>query len=252
MAINPSVAPSSTFEDSALTKNVALPLGELIQYHCAVGVAEELHFTRAAKRLHLDQSAVSRHIQRLESQLGTKLFARGTRGVELTEAGVVFIPYARKTLVCAGQGERLAQTIARGEPRECRIDYSPVIDIRLITRIAKLAEDAKVQVPLRFESVADEKLYEKLYEGSSQAAIAMLPPPEDIAALCLLQEKLLVALPALHRLADRSMIQACGTCGRSGDMGAKSARLCSYEALPELVSPGWIRAPHGPGSAIRC
>ena len=41
----------------------ALPMGELIQYWCAVAVGEELHFTRAARRLHLDQSAVSRHIQ---------------------------------------------------------------------------------------------------------------------------------------------------------------------------------------------
>ena len=121
--------------------------------------------------MHLDQSAVSRHIQRLEAQLGTKLFTRGARGVELTEAGVVFIPYARRTLACAGQGERLAQTVARGEPQECRIDYSPLIDIRLITRITQLAEDAKFRVPLRFESGSDHKLTDRLCEGSIQAVL---------------------------------------------------------------------------------
>ena len=105
MAVNPLGALGSSSPKSAPGKKVPLPLGEFIQYHCAVAIAEELHFTRAARMLHLDQSAVSRHIQKLESKLGTKLFARGGRGIELTDAGIVFIPYARKSLVCAGQGE---------------------------------------------------------------------------------------------------------------------------------------------------
>src|SRR2546421_8645479 len=67
-----------------------LPIGELIQYWCAVAVSEELHFTRAARRLHLDQSAVSRHIQKLESKLGIKLFVRSGRGAELTDVGKGF------------------------------------------------------------------------------------------------------------------------------------------------------------------
>ncbi len=208
MAIKPLVAPIPALPDSALKTNVVLPLGELIQYHCAVAVSEELHFTRAARRLHLDQSAVSRHIQKLESKIGTKLFARGGRGIELTDAGIVFIPYARKSLVCAGQGERLAQTVARGEPRECEIAYSPLIDVHLISQISRIAADVKLRVPLRFESVADEKLTERLFEGSSQAAIGILPAPDALATVCILQEKLFVALPTSHRLAGRSMIQA--------------------------------------------
>ena len=187
---------------------MVLPLGELIQYHCAVGVANELHFSRAARMLHLDQSAVSRHIQKLESKLGTKLFARGGRGIELTDAGIVFIPYARKSLVCAGQGERLAQTVARGEPREFKIAYSPLIDVHLISQISGIATNARLQLPLSFESVADEKLTEKLFEGSNQAAIGILPAPADLATACILQEKLFVALPARHRLADRNTIRA--------------------------------------------
>lgn len=208
MAVNPLAAPGSSSPKSAPRKKVALPLGELIQYHCAVAVAEELHFTHAARRLHLDQSAVSRHIQKLESKLGTKLFARGARGVELTEAGIVFIPYARKSLVCAGQGEQLVQTVARDEPQELEIAYSPLIDVHLISQISAIAADAKLRVPLRFESVADEKLTERLFEDSSQAAIGILPAPDDLGALCILHEKLFAALPATHRLAPRSIIQA--------------------------------------------
>src|SRR5579864_2339369 len=85
-----------------------LPTGELIEYWCALAVADELHFTRAAKRLHLDQSAVSRHIQKLERKLGIKLFVRASRGVELTEAGQAFMPHARRSLFSASNLLRFA------------------------------------------------------------------------------------------------------------------------------------------------
>ena len=95
--------------------SATLPIGELIQYWCAVAVSEDLHFTRAARRLHLDQSAVSRHIQKLESKLGVKLFVRSGRGAELTDVGKGFIPHALRSLASARTGERLAQAIARAK-----------------------------------------------------------------------------------------------------------------------------------------
>src|ERR1700693_2266310 len=126
----------------------ALPLGELIQYWCAVAVGEELHFTRAARRLHMDQSAVSRHIQKLEAKLGIKLFVRSGRGVELTSAGKDFLPYARKSLVSASHGERLAQAVSRGEPQEFEVAYSPVVDVHLIAQIRRLVDSARPGVPV--------------------------------------------------------------------------------------------------------
>src|ERR1700687_3707817 len=100
MALN-QFEPASESRAPVAEKNFteASPLGELIQYRCAVAVGEELHFTRAARRLNMDQSAVSRHIQKLEAKLGIKLFVRSGRGVELTDAGKGFIPYARNALV---------------------------------------------------------------------------------------------------------------------------------------------------------
>jgi DNA-binding transcriptional LysR family regulator len=215
MAINPQSSldpfePASGSSAAVAENNFteASPLGELMQYRCAVAVSEELHFTRAARRLHMDQSAVSRHIQKLEAKLGIKLFVRSGRGVELTSAGQGFIPYARNSLVSASNGERFAQSIARGDPQEFEVAYSPVVDMHLIAQIRSLVEGARPGVPVRFRSVATEKLTERLFEGASHAAIAILPVADDIAKACILREKLFVALPATHRLAQRRTIRA--------------------------------------------
>jgi DNA-binding transcriptional LysR family regulator len=184
-----------------------LPAGELIQYWCAVAVGEVLHFTRAAKRLRLDQSAVSRHIQKLEAKLGFKLFERGVRGVELTGAGARFLPYARKALVAAGQGERLAQAVARGTPLELDVAYSPFVDMHLIAQIRKLIGGSLLSAPVRFESVASERLIGRLLDGRSQAAIGILPVEEDVSKVCILREGLFAAIPAGHRLAQQPVIQ---------------------------------------------
>jgi DNA-binding transcriptional LysR family regulator len=182
------------------------PVGELIQYCCFVVVAEELHFTRAARLLRMDQSVVSRHIQKLESSLGLKLFVRGDRKVELTAAGNAFVPFANRALIAAKAGVRLAQSIARGEPREFEVAYSPSVDIHLIAQIKEFVEASRPTVPVHFRSVAPDKLVERLLAGNSHAAIALLPVGEDVSATCVLREELLVVVPAEHRLAHRSRI----------------------------------------------
>lgn len=181
-----------------------LPQGELIQYWCAVAVGEELHFTRAAQRLRIDQPAVSRHIQKLEAKLGLKLFVRSGRGVELTNAGKDFLPYARKALLSASHGERLARAVTQ----QLEVAYSPLVDAHLIARIGCLVEDARPSAPVRFRSVVAERLNERLLEGSSQAAIGLLPVEENFAKLCILRERLFAALPATHRLAQRRAVHA--------------------------------------------
>src|ERR1700712_5132229 len=85
----------------------ALSLASLSSF---VAVAEELHFGRAAERLHMTQPPLSRQIQQLESELGVQLIERSTRAVTLTPAGVAFLPDARRILQLA---ESAAQTVKR-------------------------------------------------------------------------------------------------------------------------------------------
>jgi Bacterial regulatory helix-turn-helix protein, lysR family len=71
---------------------------DLTQVRAFVAAAEQLHFGRAAAQLFLTQQALSKRIARLEQALGEQLFVRGTRGVELSDAGRRFLPHARQLL----------------------------------------------------------------------------------------------------------------------------------------------------------
>jgi DNA-binding transcriptional LysR family regulator len=85
-----------------------------------IAVAEELHFSRAADRLHLDQPTLSRNIRRLEQRLAVKLLDRTNRRVELTAAGQAFLGKAREAIEAADSAVRAARTAAGGE----RLVYS--------------------------------------------------------------------------------------------------------------------------------
>src|SRR5512132_145644 len=96
---------------------------ELRHLRYFVAVAEELNFGRAATRLRIAQPPLSRQIRDLEREIGTPLFERVARGVELTPAGRAFLPEARLTLAQAERAQRTAQRAARGEIGRLRVGF---------------------------------------------------------------------------------------------------------------------------------
>src|SRR4051812_40354170 len=97
---------------------------ELRHLRYFVAVAEELHFTRAARRVHIAQQPLSAAIARLEQQLGVTLLERTTRRVELTEAGAALLEPARTALRAVDEALAAAQAAGRGEAGELAVGLS--------------------------------------------------------------------------------------------------------------------------------
>ena len=99
---------------------------DLKQLRYFLAVAEESHFGRAAQRLHIVQPALSMQIRALEESLGTSLFKRTSRRVELTEAGALLRVEAERTIAQAEHAMRVVQRAARGETGRIRIGFAGV------------------------------------------------------------------------------------------------------------------------------
>src|SRR4051812_17303551 len=97
---------------------------ELRHLRYFVAVAEERNMRRAAVRLHMSQPPLSRQIQDLETEIGAKLFVRGKRGVQLTEAGEFFLKEARQILSQSQRAIDIAQAAHRGEAAHLDIAYT--------------------------------------------------------------------------------------------------------------------------------
>jgi DNA-binding transcriptional LysR family regulator len=105
---------------------------ELRHLRAFVVVAEELHFTRAAQRLHIAQQALSGQISQMEEGLGTQLFVRTTRKVELTEAGRVLLAHAVSILEALTTAWEETERAGRGEGGRVAICYAPTAEQELI------------------------------------------------------------------------------------------------------------------------
>ena len=135
-----------------------------------LSVAEEGHFGRAAKRLHIVQPALSMQIRALEAELGATLFERTSRRVLLTEAGTLFRIEAERTLQQAARAKEVAQRAGRGEVGSVRIGF-----VGNAAFAGKLASDvssfrlAYPQVDLELTELAPLRQVEAIHSGQLDA-----------------------------------------------------------------------------------
>lgn len=172
---------------------------ELRHLRCFLIVAEELHFARAAERLHIDQSPLSRTIKELEEELGARLFIRTTRSTQLTRAGRQLLEHVPRIFTALDQARDGVKSATNGFLGQLRTALSDgVTPTRLSTLLARCREeDPEVEMRL-FEvplGLQIKGLHEDLYDvGFSMAedggdGILVTPAWED---------ELMVAVPARH------------------------------------------------------
>ncbi|MFF3988041.1 LysR substrate-binding domain-containing protein [Streptomyces sp. NPDC001797] len=174
---------------------------ELRQLSYFVAVAEELHFGRAAERLHIVQSAVSQQIQRLERELGAELFDRSPRRVRLTGAGERLLPEARAVLAAA---ERARAAVAA--PAGLRIGTSTGLGAHLDRVLDAFARRAP-GVPVELFSLPAAERLARVAGGRLDAAfVRAVEPVPGVRVRPLWPDPLVAALPATHPLAGRAEI----------------------------------------------
>jgi DNA-binding transcriptional LysR family regulator len=180
---------------------------ELRHLRYFVAVAEELHFGRAAKRLHITQPPLSQQIQLLERELGVKLFVRGRR-VQLTEAGRVLLEEARRTIEVAERAARAARAAGAGATARLRVGYPAATLFELVP--ATLRAFAKRCPDVRIEAVAGHAggLLSALRDDQLDIAFLIMSA-HDSEAVCfklLHCEPLVLAIPQDHPLARRATV----------------------------------------------
>jgi DNA-binding transcriptional LysR family regulator len=173
---------------------------DLRQLRYFVTVAEELHFGRAAKRLHMTQPPLSQTILALEELLGAPLFLRDRRGVELTPAGQALLPEARRMLLHAAEMPALVRAAAAGETGRLSLAFVSSADYSVLPPFLRnyRAHFPQVQIVLQ-EATSDLQLDDLLH---SRIDAGLLIPPlsdkarADLDYLKVLDEPLILAAPA--------------------------------------------------------
>ncbi|HUO69432.1 MAG TPA: LysR family transcriptional regulator [Solirubrobacteraceae bacterium] len=181
---------------------------ELRQLRSFVAVAEELHFRRAADRLHLAQPSVSQQIRTLEAELGVTLFERNRRGASLTPAGAALLTEARELLGRAERAAAIVRATGTGERGRLRMSLTRSLTGGIAGAIVAAYRQRYPGVDLQLGLGNTMLNVEQLLAGEIDVGFVR-PPLEEPALeeLLLGREPMVCVLPAGHRLTKRTTVR---------------------------------------------
>ncbi|MEV5785217.1 LysR substrate-binding domain-containing protein [Streptomyces sp. NPDC048448] len=180
---------------------------DLRQLRYFVAVAEAEHVGRAAERLHMSQSPLSRQIAQLEKNLGLTLFERSQQRIRLTSDGRVFLTEAQALLRHADRLENLGRRLGRGEEGGLCIGYvADAMHTGILPAALRTLRDRRPGIHVALYDQESAEQFEGLRQRSLDIALVRTPPPEDdpdLNSAALLRDPLLLVLPAGHPLSER-------------------------------------------------
>lgn len=203
---------------------------EVKQAEAFIAVAEELHFGRAAERLRIAQPPLSRMIKQLERHLGTELFLRSTRHVELTATGKALIEPARNLLLASYTAVQTVQDTRDGKIGHVRMGFAGASTYRSIGAIVRQLRRQQPGLTLDVQSsMFSPDGIQKVLDKDLDFAIGrwdFLPP--DLDSHIMAEEEVIIAIPPTHPLANQEKIW-----------------------IKDLAHDPWVSLPVGFGSALQ-
>lgn len=254
---------------------------ELHQLRYFVAVADERHFTKAARGLRIAQPSVSRAIRVLEEELGTPLFHRMKGNVALTAAGEVLLPWARRVLADVDGATLEVRELGDLVRGRLAVGATPSLTTTLLPPALARFHERFPGIELVLHEAGSRDLVGELEQGVLDVALVILPLRHEILETTpLLREELVVAVPPDHAFATRSRIAIADLRGvplvmfRDGyDLRATTLAACrragfeptfaleggemdgvlrlAAAGLGVAVVPSLVVAPTGPLKAVR-
>ncbi|WP_302409662.1 LysR family transcriptional regulator [Comamonas kerstersii] len=174
---------------------------ELRHLRCFLAVAEELHFARAAEKLHIEQSPLSRTIKELEEDLGEQLFIRTSRSTRLTRAGKLFLEHVPRVFTALQQARDSVKAASNGFHGQLRIALSDGITPSRLPALLAMCRQEEPEVDIRLFEVPLAQQIKGLHDDLYDVGFAQSNEVgEGIAAQAVWSDPLMVAVPARHPL----------------------------------------------------
>lgn len=182
---------------------------ELRLWRQFAAVAEELHFGRAARSLHMTQPPLTQAIAQLERLLGVRLFERSKRSVQLTAAGEALLPSVRELIARARDLPGQARAAAGGELGRLRIAFVSTVGFALLPQWLRAFRARHPQVQMELIEATGDVQLEALARGEIDAGFMLHSPgfvPSGLAHRQVAREPLVLALPEAHPLASSARL----------------------------------------------
>jgi DNA-binding transcriptional LysR family regulator len=212
---------------------------ELRHLRYFVVVAEELHFRRAAERLHMSQPPLSQQIRALEEEVGATLLLRNQRKVELTAAGAAFFVRAREILAAVEDAALEARRVQRGEVGRLAVGFVGSAMYSFVPDLLRRFREQYPDIALRLHELGTTEQLRQLENGRLDVGFMRLTMTRpELRVETVLEEQVIAALPEAHPLASRTNLRVEDLEGqplvlltRSGSPGLRAGLAPAIDVL---------------------
>ncbi|MDS1112896.1 LysR family transcriptional regulator [Gordonia westfalica] len=203
-------------------------------------LAEELHFGRAAARLHISQPPLTAHIKELEREVGTALFHRSTRRVSLTDAGEIFAVRVGDILGSLDEAVAEVRAYASGKRGRVRVGFVSSASGTVLGPGLRMFRDRRPEVQLDLSPLTTREQIDALSQGDLDVGlIRSAGSGPGYTAEVLVEEPLVAVMPATHRLAGKAEVEIA-------DLLEEKLILFPAHLMPGYVAQIWsLFTPHG-------